>query len=116
EAKIAEVKKEIQDLRQRKSKIQNLVKKYKPESPSTGMGGVTPRMLKVKNVMDLEFGPFPTIGCVRSTGDPQDHGTGHACDFMVTTGGVMATGSARTQGDQVAQYAISHASSLGIKY
>ena len=33
-----------------------------------------------------------------------------------TTGGVMASGSARTQGDQVAEYAISHASSLGIKY
>lgn len=42
--------------------------------------------------------------------------TGHACDFMVTTGGVMATGSAQAQGDQVAQYAISNASSLGIKY
>lgn len=116
EAKIAAVKKEIQDLRNRKSKIQALVKKYKPESPSTGMGGVTPRMLKVKNVIDLEFGPFPTIGCVRNTGDPQDHATGHACDFMVTTGGVMATGSAQAQGDQVAQYAISNASSLGIKY
>ncbi|XRQ10090.1 coiled-coil domain-containing protein [Actinomadura welshii] len=116
EAKMATVKKEIQDLKNRKAKIQTLVKKYKPESPSTGMGGVTPRMLKVKNTMDLEFGPFPTIGCVRSTGDPQDHGTGHACDFMVTTGGVMASGSARTQGDQVAEYAISHASSLGIKY
>ncbi|TDC61550.1 hypothetical protein E1200_28685 [Actinomadura sp. GC306] len=116
EAKMGEVKKEIQDLRTRKTKIQALVKRYKPESPSTGMGGVTPRMLKAKNTLDLEFGPFPTIGCVRSTGDPQDHGTGHACDFMVTTGGVMASGSARTQGDQVAEYAISHASSLGIKY
>ncbi|WP_243718835.1 hypothetical protein [Actinomadura sp. 7K534] len=116
EAKMAEVKKEIQDLRSRKTKIQSLVKRYKPESPSTGMGGVTPRMLKTKNTLDLEFGPFPTIGCVRSTGDPQDHGTGHACDFMVTTGGVMAGGSARTQGDQVAEYAISHAGALGIKY
>jgi hypothetical protein len=116
EAKMAEVKKEIQDLKSRKTKIQALVKRYKPESPSTGMGGVTPRMLKTKNTLDLEFGPFPTIGCVRSTGDPQDHGTGHACDFMVTTGGVMASGSARTQGDQVAEYAISHAGALGIKY
>lgn len=116
EAKMAAVRKEIKDLKTRKAKIQVLVKKYKPESPSTGMGGVTPRMLKVKNTMDLEFGPFPTIGCVRSTGDPQDHATGHACDFMVTTGGVMASGSAKAQGDQVAEYAISHASSLGVKY
>src|SRR5690606_15307433 len=116
EAKIPSVKQEIQDIRKLNTKNHALDKKYKPESPSTGMGGVTLRMLKDKNVIDLEFGPFPTIGCVRNTGDPQDHATGHACDFMVTTGGGMATGSAQAQGDQVAQYAISNASSLGIKY
>lgn len=114
--KMAELKKEIKDLLSRKSRITQLVKKYKPESPSVGMGGVTPRMLKVKNTIDLEEGPFPTIGCVRSTGDPQDHGTGHACDFMVTTGGTMAAGSAKAQGDRTADYAIAHASALGIKY
>lgn len=114
--KMAELKNEIKDLKSRKAKIQALVKKYKPESPSVGMGGVTPRMLKVKNTIDLEMGPFPTIGCVRHTGDPQDHGTGHACDFMVTTGGVMASGSAKAQGDRTAEYAIAHASALGIKY
>ncbi|NED58648.1 hypothetical protein G3I24_48160, partial [Micromonospora aurantiaca] len=64
----------------------------------------------------LETGPFPTIGCVRHSGDPQDHGTGHACDFMVTTGGVMASGSAKALGDRTADYAIAHASALGIKY
>ncbi|MGI5205212.1 coiled-coil domain-containing protein [Spirillospora sp. CA-108201] len=114
--KMTELNKEIKDLRRRKSQIQSLVKKYKPESPSVGMGGVTPRMLKVKNTLDLETGPFPTIGCVRQTGDPQDHGTGHACDFMVTTGGVMASGSAQALGDRTADYAIAHASALGIKY
>ncbi|WP_433475972.1 coiled-coil domain-containing protein [Spirillospora sp. CA-142024] len=114
--KMAELNKEIKDLKRRKAQIQTLVKKYKPESPSVGMGGVTPRMLKVKNTIDLEMGPFPTIGCVRQTGDPQDHGTGHACDFMVTTGGVMATGSAQALGDRTAAYAIAHASALGIKY
>ncbi|GAA1791525.1 hypothetical protein [Actinomadura chokoriensis] len=116
QAKMGELKKEIKDLKNRKAQIQQLVKKYKPESPSIGMGGVTPRMLKVKNTLDLEMGPFPTIGCVRHTGDPQDHGTGHACDFMVTTGGVMASGSAKAQGDRTADYAIAHASALGIKY
>lgn len=114
--KMTELNKEIKDLRRRKSQIQSLVKKYKPESPSVGMGGVTPRMLKVKNTLDLEVGPFPTIGCVRLTGDPQDHGSGHACDFMVTTGGVMASGSAKSLGDRTADYAIAHASALGIKY
>lgn len=114
--KIAELQKEIKDLLSQKARIRALVKKYKPESPSVGMGGVTPRMLKVKNTVDVEFGPFPTIGCVRTGGDPQDHATGHACDFMVTTGGTMATGSAQSLGDRTAAYAISHASALGIKY
>ncbi|TDC93536.1 hypothetical protein [Actinomadura sp. 7K507] len=116
EAKMTQVKKEIKDLKSRRTKIEALVKKYKPESPVSGLGGVTSRMLKTKNAIDLEFGPFPTIGCVRGGVDAQDHGTGQACDFMVTTGGVMASGSAQTQGDQAAQYAISNASSLGVKY
>ncbi|TDB75093.1 hypothetical protein E1264_40280 [Actinomadura sp. KC216] len=115
QAKLAELRKEIKDLLSRKAKIQALIKQYKPESPSIGMGGITPRMLKVKNTIDLETGPYPVIGCTRP-GDPQDHGTGRACDFMVTTGGAMATGSAQAQGDRAAQYAISHANALGIKY
>ncbi|MFB4300170.1 coiled-coil domain-containing protein [Actinomadura sp. NTSP31] len=114
--KISELQKEIKDLSAQKKRIETLVKKYKPQSPSVGMGGVTPRMMNVKTVIDQEEGPFPTIGCVRTTGDPQDHGTGHACDFMVTTGGVMATGSAKAHGDATAAYAIAHASALGIKY
>ncbi|WP_131736893.1 coiled-coil domain-containing protein [Actinomadura roseirufa] len=114
--KIAELQKEIKDLLSQKTRIRNLVKKYKPESPSVGMGGVTPRMLKVKNTIDTEMGPFPTIGCVRTGGDPQDHATGRACDFMVTTGGVMASGGAQALGDRTAAYAIAHASALGIKY
>ncbi|MFC6880485.1 MULTISPECIES: coiled-coil domain-containing protein [Actinomadura] len=114
--KTKDLEKHIQDLVRQKSRIRNLVKKYKPQSPSVGMGGVTPRMLNVKNTIDREMGPFPTIGCVRSTGDPQDHGTGHACDFMVTTGGQMATGNAQSLGDRTAAYAIAHASKLGIKY
>jgi hypothetical protein len=114
--KITELQKEIKDLLAQKKRIEALVKKYKPQSPSVGMGGVTPRMAHVKTVIDQEMGPFPTIGCVRTTGDPQDHGTGHACDFMITTGGVMATGSAKAHGDATAAYAIAHAGALGIKY
>ncbi|QFG23555.1 hypothetical protein [Actinomadura sp. WMMB 499] len=116
EEKITALEKEIKELKGRQAEIKQLVKKYKPESPTTGMGGVTPRMLKTKNTIDVEFGPFPTIGCVRYGGDPQDHATGHACDFMVTTGGATASGSAKAQGDQAAEYAIANASALGIKY
>ncbi|WP_019632168.1 coiled-coil domain-containing protein [Actinomadura atramentaria] len=113
--KIKDLQQEIEDLKKQKTRIRQLVKKYKPQSPSVGMGGVTPRMMHVKQVIDAEFGPFPTIGCTRP-GDPQDHGTGRACDFMESSGGVMPTAARKANGDQVAAYAIAHASSLGIKY
>ncbi|MEU5876131.1 hypothetical protein [Spirillospora sp. NPDC047279] len=114
--KIKQLEKQIKDLVKQKARVKVLLKKYKPESPSVGMAGVTPRMKKVHDVLDTEFGPFPTIGCVRSGGDPQDHATGQACDFMVTTGGQMATGSAQQQGDRAAAYAIANADRLGVKY
>lgn len=116
EKKIDELEGEIKDLVKQKARVKALLKKYKPESPSVGMGGITARMKKVHDIVDQEMGPFPTIGCFRSTGDPQDHGTGHACDFMVTTGGTMASGAAKDLGDRTAAFAISNASKLGIKY
>jgi hypothetical protein len=114
--KIKDLEKEIRDLRAQKARVQQLIKKYKPESPSVGMGGVTARMLKTKNEIDVEFGPFPTIGCFRGGVDAQDHATGTACDFMVSTGGSYPSAAGQAQGDKVAQYAISNASKLGIKY
>ncbi|MFI0357134.1 coiled-coil domain-containing protein [Actinomadura sp. 9N407] len=116
EKKVKDLEKDLKDLLAQKTKIQALVKRYKPESPSVGMGGVTPRMRKVKDTLDVEFGPFPTIGCVRGGGDAQDHATGQACDFMVSTGGSMPGANGRAQGDRAAQYAIANASRLGVKY
>ncbi|WP_018654555.1 hypothetical protein [Actinomadura flavalba] len=115
EQKIKDLEKDIADLNRERSRIRVLVKKYKPESPSVGMGGVTPRMNKVHKVIDLEFGPFPTIGCVRMTGDPQDHASGRACDFMVSIG-TSPSSARQRQGDQVAAYAVANANRLGIKY
>lgn len=85
-----------------------------PSTPVTG-NTMTPRMRTVLLTINNMFGPFPTIGCYRP-GDPQDHGTGRACDFMESTGGRMPTAAAQAHGDQVAQYAISNAGRLGIKY
>ncbi|MFD0853650.1 hypothetical protein ACFQ07_15540, partial [Actinomadura adrarensis] len=48
--------------------------------------------------------------------DAQDHATGTACDFMVSTGGAYPSAAGQSQGDRVAQYAINNASKLGIKY
>ncbi|MEU5991790.1 hypothetical protein ABZ806_22685 [Spirillospora sp. NPDC047418] len=58
--------------------------------------GVTPRMRKIMLEIDQKFGPFPTIGCYRP-GDPQDHGSGRACDFMESIAGRMPTASPRNR-------------------
>lgn len=84
-------------------------------TPITG-NMMTPTMRNVVVELNSMFGPFPVIGCYRTTGDPQDHGLGRACDFMEGPGGVLPSTSAQRHGDQVAQYAISNARRLGISY
>ncbi|GAA2429991.1 hypothetical protein GCM10010191_49270 [Actinomadura vinacea] len=129
QAKIKAAQRELDDLAGQRKKVKKLLAKHKPETPKQGRpDGVsgktksplvgnymTPRMRQVLQEVDGKFGPFPTIGCHRP-GDPQDHGTGRACDFMESTGGRMPTASATAHGDSVAQYVISNASRLGIKY
>lgn len=126
DSKIGDVRKLVTRLKKRRSKVQKLLAKYKPQTPTSRPDGsphgkspitgdqVTPRMRHVRTVIDQRFGPFPAIGCFRA-GD-QDHGTGTACDFMESTGGNMPSAAAQAHGDKVAQYAIDHASQLGVKY
>ena len=130
--KLGEVKKEIEDLEGQRTRVKKLLAKYKPEVTKTAVGSgrpdgasgtkspiagnsMTARMRTVLVEIDGKFGPFPTIGCARP-GDPQDHGSGTACDFMESTGGTMPSASAQAHGDSVAQYVIDNASRLGIKY
>ncbi|GAA4347475.1 hypothetical protein GCM10023178_60070 [Actinomadura luteofluorescens] len=132
--KLDAVKKEIDDLEGQRARVKKLLVKYKPETTRTtvpGGGGrpdgasgtkspivgnsMTARMRTVLLEIDGKFGAFPTIGCSRP-GDPQDHGSGRACDFMESTGGKMPSASAQAHGDRVAQYVIDNASRLGIKY
>jgi len=128
EAKLADVRREIDDLESQRARVKKLLAKYKPEVPNGGKpdgvhgtkspiigNSMTARMRKVLLEIDGKFGPFPAIGCSRP-GDPQDHGTGTACDFMESSGGKMPSASAKAHGDSVAQYVISNASRLGIKY
>ncbi|WP_235017580.1 coiled-coil domain-containing protein [Thermomonospora echinospora] len=130
ETKVAEVREQIEDLESQRGRVKKLLAKYQPEQPSSGGGrpdgvrgtkspivgnSMTSRMRSVLLAIDGKYGPFPTIGCYRA-GDPQDHGSGQACDFMESTGGAMPSANARAHGDAVAQYATSNASSLGIKY
>ncbi|WP_242910112.1 coiled-coil domain-containing protein [Actinomadura terrae] len=133
-SKLDEVRREIEDLEGQRARVKKLLAKYKPEATKTkaptgggrpdGASGakspivgnsMTARMRTALLAIDGRFGPFPTIGCARP-GDPQDHGSGRACDFMESTGGKMPSASAQAHGDQVAQYVISNASRLGIKY
>jgi hypothetical protein len=84
-------------------------------TPITG-NMMTPAMRTVVLEIAGMFGPFPVIGCYRSTGDPQDHGDGRACDFMESTGGRMPSAGARRHGEQVARYAVANARRLGISF
>jgi hypothetical protein len=113
--KIAKLERAVQSLERQKSRVQKLINKYKPESPLVGASGLTPRMVAVRTEIDREFGPFPTIGCLRP-GDSGEHGKGRACDFMESTGGTLPTAERKAHGDRVAQYAIDNASRLGIMY
>jgi hypothetical protein len=113
--KITKLERTIADLTRQKGQIQKLIKKYKPESPLVGSSGLTARTVAMRIEIDREFGPFPTIGCLRP-GDPGEHGKGRACDFMESGGGAMPTAERQAHGDRVAAYAIQNASRLGIMY
>ncbi|TNY38212.1 hypothetical protein [Thermomonospora catenispora] len=115
EAKVKKLENDIAEISKQRERVKQLLKKYKPESPLVGAGGMTPRMITVKNEIEAELGPFPMIGCTRP-GDPLDHGSGRACDFMESTAGRMPSAERLAHGDAVAQYAINNASRLGIKY
>ncbi|MQY09159.1 coiled-coil domain-containing protein [Actinomadura macrotermitis] len=132
--KLDQVRKEIDDLESQRDRVKKLLAKYKPDEKKTSGGGgngrpdgaggskspimgnsMTARMRTAMLAIDGRFGPFPAIGCARP-GDPQDHGSGRACDFMESTAGRMPSASAQAHGDQVAAYVIANASRLGIKY
>jgi hypothetical protein len=83
-------------------------------SPLSGTAGCSAHMQAVRNEIDALLGPFPTIGCYRP-GDPQDHGSGNASDFMVASG-AMPGAAGKLLGDRTASYAIQNYQRLGIKY
>nr|BFE82901.1 hypothetical protein GCM10020093_055020 [Planobispora longispora] len=64
----------------------------------------------------LQTFPMPYgYGCLRP-GDPGDHGSGRACDFMLSTGGRVPTAEAKARGDRLAQWAITNGQRLGVMY
>jgi len=113
-AKIGRLHKLITALEHQRAAVKKLLDKFRPESPVIG-GSITARMATVKNAVDRRFGPFAAIGCYRpeATGE---HPLGRACDFMLSTGGVMPTASRVQLGYAIAHWAQANASSLGIMY
>ncbi|MCD0452362.1 hypothetical protein LO762_24685 [Actinocorallia sp. API 0066] len=112
--KIQKMEDTIEDLNSRKDKIRKLIAKYQP-TPMVGNTGLTARLVALRTAVLDEFGAFPTIGCLRP-GDPQDHGSGRACDFMESLGGRMPTADRVAHGDAVAAFAIKNAARYGVKY
>ena len=114
QAKVAGLRQMVATLVGQQQRIKRLLAQYKPQSPVIG-DNITPRMREVRNEIDTRFGPFPAIGCYRP-GSDGEHPLGRACDFMLSSGGVMPTGANIQKGYDIAAWAQANASRLGIMY
>lgn len=121
----------IEELEAERESVEERIKEYEeqqvpdpPETPGNGTipesakgwgwSGATPRMAAIRDEIVMRFGaPYP-VGCLRSSAD--DHGTGQACDFMMSAGGGLPSAENKSLGMQISQYAIDNADRLGVKY
>jgi len=113
-ARVAELRQLVAALAGQRRNVARLMARFRPQSPVTG-DSITPRMRQVRDEVDRHFGPFPAIGCYRPESSGE-HPLGRACDFMLSTGGVMPTASRVRLGYAIAQWAQANASRLGIMY
>ena len=114
-AKVGELRRLVESLASQRRRVDALMAKFRPESPTVGGDGITPRMRQVRDEIDRRFGPFTSIGCLRAEAGGE-HPLGRACDFMLSTGGVMPSGSDVQRGYDIASWAQANASRLGIMY
>jgi len=114
QAKITQLSRVLTKLASQRQNVAALMARFKPESPVTG-DSITARMLQVKNEVDRRFGPFVSIGCFRP-GSDGEHPLGRACDFMLSSGGVLPSASNVQLGYDIASWAQANASRLGIMY
>jgi hypothetical protein len=115
QAKVAELHRLIAALVSQRRTVERLMAKFQPESPTIGGDRITPRMRQVRDQVDRRFGPFPSIGCYRPESSGE-HPLGRACDFMLSSGGVMPSGPWVQRGYAIAAWAQANASRLGIMY
>jgi hypothetical protein len=113
-ARVAGLRHLVAALDGQRRNVARLMARFRPQSPVTG-DNITPRMRQVRDEVDRHFGPFPTIGCYRPESSGE-HPLGRACDFMLSTGGVMPAASKVKLGYAIAQWAQANASRLGIMY
>jgi len=113
-ARVAELRRLLAALAGQRRAVAALMARFQPESPVVG-ANITPRMLQVKNEVDRRFGPFTSIGCFRAEASGE-HPLGRACDFMLSSGGVMPTAAKVQLGYQITAWAQANASRLGIMY
>ncbi len=112
--KLTKLETKIKQLQLKKDSIKKQIERFAP-TPIIGNTGLTSRMVTLRDAILEQFRPFPVIGCLRS-GDPLDHGSGRACDFMESTAGQMPTAERVQHGDEVAAWTIKNASKYGVKY
>jgi hypothetical protein len=114
QAKVAELSRLLTKLASQRQSVAALMARFKSQSPVTG-DNITPRMSQVKDEVDRRFGPFISIGCFRP-GSDGEHPLGRACDFMLSSGGVLPSASNVQLGYAIAAWAQANASRLGIMY
>jgi hypothetical protein len=112
--KVAGLRKMVDGLAGQQKRVKQLLDKFQPQSPVIG-DTITSRMREVRDEVDRRFGPFSAIGCFRP-GSDGEHPLGRACDFMLSTGGVMPAASSIQHGYDIAAWAQANASRLGIMY
>jgi hypothetical protein len=114
QAKVAGLRQLIATLLSQQRRVNRLLAQFQPQSPVIG-DSITPRMREVRNEIDSRFGPFIAIGCYRP-GNDGEHPLGRACDFMLSSGGVMPAAARVQLGYEVAKWAQANAARLGIMY
>ncbi|MEV4578204.1 hypothetical protein AB0K16_33650 [Nonomuraea jabiensis] len=112
--KIEKLRKEIKNLQSKQREVEKLLAKYGFQQPG-GAEGLTQRMIDVRADIMRNFPMKYGVGCLRP-GDPGEHGKGRACDFMMSPGGTMATGSDEARGDALADYLIKNGARIGVMY
>jgi hypothetical protein len=114
QAKITDLRHQLTALAGQRKHVAALMARFRPESPVIG-DHITPRMRQVKDEVDRRFGPFGAIGCYRAEASGE-HPLGRACDFMLSSGGVMPTSANVQRGYAIAAWAQANAAKIGIMY